>query len=94
MAYPFHPSYTNPSYLTLSIVLPSSPSPNPYTTYTTFSQKATRDFAELNKTFQQTFKIASAELLQTLEILKEESVEENEVEPRKEETQFVRVLPL
>jgi hypothetical protein len=58
-----------------------------------FSQKGTRDFAELNKTFQQTFKVASAKLLRTLEILKEESVEENEVEPNEEESQFVRVSP-
>jgi len=94
MAYLYHPSYS-----TMATILPSSPSHNPpMNGLLQTSQKILRDLTELNKASQHSLKIACAKIFLKLENLKEnlkeESLEEKEVEPHKEETQCLKVVPL
>jgi len=98
MPYLYHPSYT-PSHSTMATILPSSPSHDPPTNELLQTcQKILRDLTELNKVSQQSLKIACSKIFQKLEKLKEnlkeESLEEKEVEPHEEESQCLRVASL
>jgi len=99
MTYMYHSSYSTQFYSTMSTVLPSSPSPNlPTNELLQTSQQILRDLAMLNKASYRSLKIACANIFKKLEKLREnlkdKSLEEKEVEPHEEETQYLRVAPL